>query len=50
MAVYIDSTSTANSQHPVTKNALSNTGYLGCVDKTCLSSTANQAQKLNSCC
>lgn len=57
MAVYIDSTSIANSQClnllPVTKKALSNTGYPGCVDnvfKTSLSSTANQVQRLNSCC
>lgn len=53
MAVYIDCNSTAYSQVPVTKKALSNTGYPGCVDnvfKTGLSSTANQVQRLNSCC
>lgn len=53
MAVYIDSNIIANSQRlnllPVTKKALSNTGYPGCVDvfKTGLSSIA-QAQRLNS--
>lgn len=56
MAVYIDFNSTANSQHlnllPVTKKALSNTGYPGCMDnvfKTGLSSITNQLQRLNSC-